>query len=83
MPLLLLVALLGQSLAESRILIEGGWLLLIAIAWSTKQRQWAAEPLPAEPPPVPRVPDAASRGDAMTAGCLAAGGRRDHPGGRR
>jgi O-antigen ligase len=52
-PLLLLVALLGQSLAESRILIEGGWLLLIAIAWSTKQRQWAAEPLPAEPPPVP------------------------------
>jgi hypothetical protein len=52
-PLLLLVALLGQSLAESRILIESGWLLLIAIAWSTKQRQWAAEPLPAEPPPVP------------------------------
>lgn len=57
-PLLLLVALVGQSLAESRILIEGGWLLLIAIAWSTKQRQWAPEPLPAEPPPVPasRVP---------------------------
>ncbi|GAA4367736.1 O-antigen ligase family protein [Agromyces bauzanensis] len=52
-PLLLLVALLGQSLAESRILIEGGWLLLIAIAWSTKQRQWDAEPLPAEQPPVP------------------------------
>ncbi|HEY6799645.1 MAG TPA: O-antigen ligase family protein [Agromyces sp.] len=50
-PLLLLVALIGQSLAESRILVEGGWLLLIAIAWSTKQRQWAAEPLPAEPPP--------------------------------
>lgn len=57
-PLLLLAALVGQSLAESRILIEGGWLLLIAIAWSTKQRQWAPEPLPAEPPPVPasRVP---------------------------
>lgn len=52
-PLLLLVALVGQSLAESRILIEGGWLLLIAIAWSTKQRQWAPEPLPADPPPVP------------------------------
>jgi len=52
-PLLLLVALLGQSLAESRILVEGGWLLLIAIAWSTKQRQWAPEPLPAEAPPVP------------------------------
>lgn len=52
-PLLLLVALLGQSLAESRILVEGGWLLLIAIAWSTKRRQWAPEPLPTEPPPVP------------------------------
>ncbi|WP_448809375.1 O-antigen ligase family protein [Agromyces bauzanensis] len=52
-PLLLLVALIGQSLAESRILIEGGWLLLIAIAWSTKQRQWTPEPLPAEQPPVP------------------------------
>jgi O-antigen ligase len=52
-PLLLLVALVGQSLAESRILIESGWLLLIAIAWSTKQRQWDSEPLPAEPPPVP------------------------------
>lgn len=51
-PLLVLVALVAQSFAESRILIEGGWLLLIAIAWSTKQRQWAAEPLPAEPPPV-------------------------------
>lgn len=52
-PLLVLIALVGQSLAESRILIEGGWLLLIAIAWSTKRRQWAPEPLPAEPPPVP------------------------------
>lgn len=53
LPLLLLVALIGQSLAESRILVESGWLLLIAIAWSTKQRQWDSEPLPAEPPPVP------------------------------
>ena len=52
-PLLVLVALVGQSLAESRILVEGGWLLLIAIAWSTKRRQWAPEPLPAEPPPIP------------------------------
>ncbi|MDR6904627.1 O-antigen ligase [Agromyces sp. 3263] len=51
-PLLLLVALIGQSLAESRLLIEGGWLLLIAIAWSTKQRQWDPEPIPAAPPPV-------------------------------
>ncbi|HEX6366296.1 MAG TPA: O-antigen ligase family protein [Agromyces sp.] len=52
-PLLLLVALIGQSLAESRILVEGGWLLLIAIAWGTKRRQWEHEPLPTEPPPVP------------------------------
>lgn len=52
-PLLLLVALIGQSFAESRLLIESGWLLLIAIAWSTKQRQWEHEPLPAEPVPVP------------------------------
>jgi exopolysaccharide production protein ExoQ len=51
-PLLLLVALIGQSLAESRLLIEGGWVLLIAIAWSTKQRQWDPEPIPAAPPPV-------------------------------
>ncbi|WP_082590117.1 O-antigen ligase [Agromyces sp. Soil535] len=59
-PLIVLVALIGQSLAESRLLVEGGWLLLIAIAWSTKQRQWAPEPLPAEPPPVPasRMPPA-------------------------
>ena len=52
-PLLVLVVLVAQSLAESRILVEGGWLLLIAIAWSTKRRQWAPEPLPAEPPPIP------------------------------
>lgn len=45
-PLLLLVALLAQSLAESRILVEGGWALLIIVAWATKQRQWRAEPLP-------------------------------------
>ena len=43
----MLVSLLAQSLAESRILIEGGWVLLIVIAWATKQRQWAPEPLPA------------------------------------
>lgn len=51
LPLLVLVALLGQSLAESRLLIESGWLLLIAIAWSTKRRQWTNDPLPAEPAP--------------------------------
>ena len=45
-PLLVLVALLTQSLAESRILVESGWILLMAIAWGTKQRQWSPEPLP-------------------------------------
>jgi len=45
LPLLLMVALIGQSLAESRLLVESGWALLIAIAWATKRRQWAPEPL--------------------------------------
>ncbi len=49
-PLLAMVALIGQSLAESRILIESGWVLLIAIAWGTKRRQWAPEALPPMPP---------------------------------
>lgn len=48
-PFALMIALVGQSLAESRILIEGGLVLLLAIAWATKQRQWAPEPLPAQP----------------------------------
>nr|WP_246313163.1 O-antigen ligase family protein [Leifsonia shinshuensis] len=37
LPLLLLAALLAQSLAESRILIEGGWTLLVLISLKTKQ----------------------------------------------
>jgi len=37
LPLLLLAALLAQSFAESRILIEGGWALLVALAVSTKR----------------------------------------------
>jgi hypothetical protein len=48
-PFALMVALIGQSLAESRLLVESGLLLLMAIAWATKQRQWAPEPLPAQP----------------------------------
>ncbi|WP_400993984.1 O-antigen ligase family protein [Agromyces sp. GXQ0307] len=52
-PLLALVALIGQSLAESRLLVESGWLLLIAIAWGTKRRQWSPEPLPPMPPARP------------------------------
>ncbi|WP_430645981.1 O-antigen ligase family protein [Agromyces sp. GXS1127] len=53
-PLLAMVALIGQSLAESRLLIEGGWVLLIAIAWGTKRRQWSPDALP--PLPRPRAP---------------------------
>lgn len=37
LPLLLLAALLAQSLAESRILIEAGWTLLVLVAVKTKQ----------------------------------------------
>lgn len=37
LPLLLMAALIAQSFAESRILIEGGWALLVALAVSTKQ----------------------------------------------
>ncbi|QTX05264.1 O-antigen ligase family protein [Agromyces archimandritae] len=46
LPLLVTVALVAQSLAESRILIEGGWLLLLVFALVTKRRQWNPEPLP-------------------------------------
>lgn len=51
-PLLIVVALLAQSLAESRILIEGGWLLVVALAVMTKQPAnetddvLAAQPVP-------------------------------------
>ncbi|GAA1749382.1 O-antigen ligase family protein [Agromyces humatus] len=79
LPMLVLVALIGQSLAESRILVESGWALLIAIAWATKRRQWEHEPLPAalpanrsalvrpthEPPtPEPAAPDATTGDEA-------------------
>lgn len=37
LPLLLLAALLAQSVAESRILIEAGWTLLVVLAVKTKQ----------------------------------------------
>lgn len=45
-PFALMIALIGQSLAESRLLVEGGLVLLLAVAWATKRRQWAPEPLP-------------------------------------
>ena len=36
-PFLIVVALLVQSLTESRLLIEGGWVLLVALSLRTKQ----------------------------------------------
>ncbi|HEU5222621.1 MAG TPA: O-antigen ligase family protein [Candidatus Lumbricidophila sp.] len=39
-PFLLLVALIGQSFGESRLLSEGGLLLLLVIAWATKRHRW-------------------------------------------
>jgi exopolysaccharide production protein ExoQ len=44
LPLLIIVALLAQSLAESRILVESGWVLLVVLAVKTK-RPGAAEEL--------------------------------------
>ncbi|GLI26081.1 hypothetical protein ARHIZOSPH14_03230 [Agromyces rhizosphaerae] len=46
MPLLLMAALIAQSIGESRILIEGGWMLLVALAFLTKRRRFAGEPMP-------------------------------------
>jgi exopolysaccharide production protein ExoQ len=43
LPLLLTVALLAQSLAESRILVESGWLLLLVLAVKTKRPSAAEE----------------------------------------
>jgi hypothetical protein len=36
LPLLILAALLAQSAAESRMLVEGGWMLLVVISVKTK-----------------------------------------------
>jgi exopolysaccharide production protein ExoQ len=41
LPILLMVVLLVQSLAESRILIESGWVLIVLIAVATKQQSVA------------------------------------------
>ncbi|TFC84067.1 O-antigen ligase family protein [Cryobacterium cheniae] len=46
LPLLLLVALLAQSLAESRILVESGWLLLVVLAVTTKRQQASTQRMP-------------------------------------
>jgi len=46
LPLLLITALLAQSLAESRLLIEYGWVLLVVLAVMTKRQQSAPHPMP-------------------------------------
>lgn len=46
LPLLLMAALVAQSVAESRLLIEYGWLLLVVLAVMTKRQQRAALPMP-------------------------------------
>ncbi|MBB5642134.1 O-antigen ligase family protein [Cryobacterium roopkundense] len=46
LPLLIMVALLAQSLAESRLLVEYGWLLLVAMAVMTKRQQGTPSPMP-------------------------------------
>jgi exopolysaccharide production protein ExoQ len=45
LPLLLMAALLAQSLAESRLLIEYGWLLLVVLAVMTKRQQATMAPM--------------------------------------
>ncbi|TFV96499.1 O-antigen ligase family protein [Leifsonia flava] len=46
LPLLILAALLAQSLAESRILYEGGWMLVVALCIITKRAQYSAVEAP-------------------------------------
>jgi len=46
LPLLVMAALLAQSLAESRLLIEYGWLLLVVMAIMTKRQQGTPAPMP-------------------------------------
>jgi len=46
LPLLLLVALIAQSVAESRLLVESGWVILIVLAIVTKRQQHAPRPMP-------------------------------------
>jgi len=46
MPLLIVTALLAQSFAESRLLVEYGWLLLVVMAVMTKRQQGTPAPMP-------------------------------------
>ncbi|WP_166671290.1 O-antigen ligase family protein [Cryobacterium psychrophilum] len=46
LPLLIMAALIAQSVAESRLLIEYGWLLLVVMAVMTKRQQGTPAPMP-------------------------------------
>jgi O-antigen ligase len=68
-PLLLMTALAVQSLAESRLLYEGNWLLLVVIAIATRSGMVAREDVPGpvdsrrrpvRPAPAPAAADASS-----------------------
>jgi hypothetical protein len=48
LPLLVLAALIVQSAAESRLLVEYGWVLLVVVAVMTKRRDLRATPLTAD-----------------------------------
>lgn len=63
LPLLLVAALLAQSLAESRLLIEGGWMMLVAICLITKRAHssGAATGEAYSPAPLRRAPSSPER----------------------
>ncbi|RIJ51224.1 O-antigen ligase domain-containing protein, partial [Clavibacter phaseoli] len=73
-PLLLMTALAVQSLAESRLLYEGNWLLLVVIAIATRSGMVAREDVPGpvdsrrRPRPVAPGVAAPGAGDAGAAG---------------
>ena len=46
LPLLIVAALIAQSVAESRLLIESGWVLLVVLAMATKRQQRSAARMP-------------------------------------
>ena len=46
LPLLIMAALLAQSVAESRLLVEYGWVLLVVLAVMTKRQQASSTPMP-------------------------------------
>lgn len=46
LPVLLMTALIVQSLAESRLLVEGNFILLVALAYITKRNAWVPDATP-------------------------------------